>query len=303
MLAKGLIVAMLHPDPGQRISIVAAMRHPLCATSTFPLTRGHASLVDLSTNVDQETSSLPVAIASQSSDLQMTTAAATSSKHPDETSEGNLVNIEFVGEDCSLTNMPIASEVTSPMYAMPTIATTAEGSTIISDVEPFAYVFNDVSKDSESTIIRNISCSLLSDQEEKSSTNHHPFSITTEGDSNRNYIPEHLRQACDRFEMSSTQTPVIDDLESVETDNGSDDMFMMEVDDDEWNSKIEKDRKPESFMSTKSSKRHMMETPPIFPFLDARSAPEVDKVAEFESYASFRIRSSGSLVNFTKGKF
>jgi serine/threonine protein kinase len=32
MLAKGLIVAMLHPDPDKRLSVSEAMRHPLCAS-------------------------------------------------------------------------------------------------------------------------------------------------------------------------------------------------------------------------------------------------------------------------------
>ena len=35
MLAKGLIVAMLHPDPDRRISVSDAMRHPLCV-SDYP---------------------------------------------------------------------------------------------------------------------------------------------------------------------------------------------------------------------------------------------------------------------------
>jgi serine/threonine protein kinase len=32
MLAKGLIVAMLHPDPDKRVSVSEAMRHPLCVS-------------------------------------------------------------------------------------------------------------------------------------------------------------------------------------------------------------------------------------------------------------------------------
>ena len=32
MLAKGLIVAMLHPDPDKRVSVTEAMGHPLCAS-------------------------------------------------------------------------------------------------------------------------------------------------------------------------------------------------------------------------------------------------------------------------------
>jgi hypothetical protein len=49
MLAKGLIVAMLHPDPERRISVSESMRHPLCAAHFLgqvepgPITLGTAT--------------------------------------------------------------------------------------------------------------------------------------------------------------------------------------------------------------------------------------------------------------------
>ena len=61
MLAKGLIVAMLHPDPEKRISVSEAMRHPLCSSG---LTNNNNNNNLQSNNVtSQQLSSLPVASA------------------------------------------------------------------------------------------------------------------------------------------------------------------------------------------------------------------------------------------------
>ena len=97
MLAKGLIVAMLHPDPDERISVSEAMRHPLCN-------------VGLSSNNQQQQqqqqglgssiatiSSLPVAVAAAAPTL-------TSAPNASIISGGST-------EALTTSNMPIASAI------------------------------------------------------------------------------------------------------------------------------------------------------------------------------------------------
>ena len=60
MLAKGLIVAMLHPDPDKRISVSEAMRHPLCSSG---ISNNNVNNQQSSSVTSQQFSSLPVASA------------------------------------------------------------------------------------------------------------------------------------------------------------------------------------------------------------------------------------------------
>ena len=60
MLAKGLIVAMLHPDPEKRISVSEAMRHPLCSSG---ISNNNNNNQQSNSVISQQLSSLPVASA------------------------------------------------------------------------------------------------------------------------------------------------------------------------------------------------------------------------------------------------
>jgi len=112
MLAKGLIVAMLHPDPDSRISVSEAMRHPLCcnaglsSSSTQPHPQQQPQpqqqqqqSLGSSVTTHQTISSLPVAVAAA-------TPALTSAPNASIISGGST-------EALTTSGMPIASAVSA----------------------------------------------------------------------------------------------------------------------------------------------------------------------------------------------
>jgi hypothetical protein len=104
MLAKGLIVAMLHPDPEIRISVSAAMRHPLCAAPFLGQTPVPNSAIPVPSTITPTTfSHLPVALAA--------TTVSTNSTAVIHAQAHSLPNQMYDAIDTTV--MPIASVVTA----------------------------------------------------------------------------------------------------------------------------------------------------------------------------------------------
>lgn len=103
MLAKGLIVAMLHPDPEIRISVSAAMRHPLCAAPFLGQTPVPNSAIPIPSTVNPTFSHLPVALAA--------TTVSTNSTAVIHAQAHSLPNQLYDAIDTTV--MPIASVVTA----------------------------------------------------------------------------------------------------------------------------------------------------------------------------------------------
>jgi serine/threonine protein kinase len=104
MLAKGLIVAMLHPDPEIRVSVSEAMRHPLCAAPFLGQTPAPNSAISVPSTVTPTTfSHLPVALAA--------TTVSTSNTAVIHAQAHSLPNQMYDAIDATV--MPIASVVTA----------------------------------------------------------------------------------------------------------------------------------------------------------------------------------------------
>ena len=124
MLAKGLIVAMLHPDPDKRISVSEAMRHPLCtAVLSSSISQSQPQQATGTNNSNcHSLSSLPVAVA----------AAA-----PAAAPNAAIMQISEGAESISTTaSMPIASAVhTAGVEVMPPSTSTAPRSGLSRSIE------------------------------------------------------------------------------------------------------------------------------------------------------------------------